>query len=234
MRTFLFTNYSSSLPVIKELIRGGVNLVGVLFSPKEIKRLSWRKRILNLLKTGSFNEPKNILKDHKIPVYFVSNYNEAEAENILRNAEPDLLLIYGTKIIKTNILAIPKTGTLNAHSSLLPKYRGAKSEFWMFYNNETQYAGVSIHWVTPGLDEGDIFMQQPLEVKPDDTPTTLREKSRPLAGKLFVKTIECIKRGELIRIKQDESKASKFKRPTPEDVKEFQRRHTQRKNRVGS
>ena len=42
----------------------------------------------------------------------------------LKEQEADVLLLHGTKIISEMVLNVPKIGTLNAHSSLLPKYRG--------------------------------------------------------------------------------------------------------------
>lgn len=174
---------------------------------------------------GSFREPSTLLKKNSIPLYRVDSYNEAPAEQALRDASTDILLLYGSKIIKPNILAIPKIGTLNAHSSLLPKYRGSASEFWMLYNNEPQYAGTTVHWVDPGLDTGDIFLQQPIQAPSGISPQELRMIGRPIAAKLLAEAVRSIERGEMKRIKQDESQATKFKRPTAEDLENFHQKY---------
>lgn len=225
MKVFLFCNYQTCYEVIRVLSEGGVRLEGVLFAPAAPRGLGWRQRIKNLLSGGSFKEAGQLLKKNNIPFYFVDSYNDLEAESILKRSEADVLLLYGTKIITPNILSIPRVGTLNAHSALLPKYRGTKAEFWLLYKNEPQFAGVTIHWVTPGLDEGDIFLQQPLIVDVDETPGSLREKSRSLAGKLFVKAINSIAQGVQIKQPQNNNQATKFKRPTSEMLQLFESKY---------
>lgn len=231
VKVFLFTCYlPASYEVIKNFIDANVELVGVLFSPISMQRISWKNRIRNIIHTGSLREPKSILRKNNIPYSFIDNHNSVESQLKLKTSGADILILYGTKIIRADVLAIPKIGCLNAHSSLLPKYRGGKSEFWMLYNDETQYAGVTIHWVNPGLDDGDIFLQTPIKVASDDTVESLRKKSVPLAGKLFVEAIKKIEQGNIIRIPQDELQATKFKWPTPEEVHNFKMKYAKKRS----
>lgn len=225
LNVFLFTAYSVSYETVRTLLDSGIHVRGVLVLSSEPRSLGWGQRLRNLFSYGSFREPSTLLKKHSIPLYRVDDYNGAIAEQALHDASTDILLLYGSKIIKPNILAIPKVGTLNAHSSLLPKYRGSASEFWMLYNNEPQYAGITVHWVDPGLDTGDIFLQQPIQAPLGITPKDLRAMGRPVAAKLLAEAVRSIQRGEIKRIKQDESQASKFKRPTPEDVEQFNKKY---------
>lgn len=224
LRVVLLANYGSSYEVLLGMISRGVRPQAVFFAPEKVQRLGWKRRFENLFSHGSLKEPKLLLAKHSIPYHFVADHNSPSTEEMLRRYSPDVLLLYGTRIIKPNILAVPKVGTLNAHSSLLPKYRGSKSEFWILKNGDVQYAGVTIHWVTPGLDEGDIFLQRSLLVGSDETPRSLREKSRPLAGELYAEAIKLLEEGKSIRIPQDETKASKFKKPTAADVEAFEKR----------
>lgn len=225
IRVFLLAGYSPSYGVIRTLLKEGVNLVGVLSSPEHVQSIGWKECLKNFFCFGNIREPKRLLKNNHVPLYFTETYNNDVAERIISDAKPDVLLLYGSKIIKPNILAIPKIGTLNAHSALLPKYRGGASEFWMFFNQEFQYAGVTIHWVTPGLDVGDIFLQEPLVVNEHDNPRTLRLKGRALMGPLFVKAIRLIERGICTRLPQDESQSSKYKQPTEEERKIYEQRY---------
>lgn len=230
VKTFLFTSYSSAAyEIIRQLIDADIKLEGVLFSPENIKRISWKEHARNVLCGRGLREPRKILSDNSIPYRFTDDHNGDTSKAMLRDSNADILLLYGTKIIHAEVLQIPKIGCLNAHSALLPKYRGGKSEFWLLYNNEPQYAGVTIHWVTPGLDEGDIFLQEPLIIVNNDTPDTLRKKSIPLAGKLFVEAVKNIENKNIIRLPQDASKATKYKRPTQEERDNFKKRNALRK-----
>ena len=55
-------------------------------------------------------------------------------------------------------LATPTVGIINVHASLLPKYRGAAPVAYAILNGETTI-GVTIIKVTPGLDSGDMILQ---------------------------------------------------------------------------
>jgi methionyl-tRNA formyltransferase len=225
LNVFLFSAYNVSYETIHNLLDAGIRLKGVLVLSSQPTTLGWGQRLRNLASFGSFREPSSLLKKHAIPLYRVDDYNGPEAEQALRDASTDILLLYGSKIIKPNILAIPRVGTLNAHSSLLPKYRGSASEFWMLLNDERQYAGITVHWVDPGLDTGDIFLQRSITAPPGITPRELRAIGRPIAAQLLTEAVLSIERGEVKRVKQDESQATKFKRPTPEDVDRFNKKY---------
>src|SRR5262245_27576390 len=61
----------------------------------------------------------------------------AESEQFLREAKPDatVIIAYGL-IIPARLLSFPKLGWINAHASLLPKYRGAAPIQWAIANGE--------------------------------------------------------------------------------------------------
>lgn len=222
IRVHFFSGYTpEAFLILRELIDSRVDLVGVTFQDKGYHQYSWKRRLRNLLISFSTKEPKSLLNKRGIPFCFYKDLSSKDSEDVLLRSAPDILLLYGTNIIKKNILDIPKIGTLNSHSALLPKYRGGKSEFWILKNNEPKYAGVTIHWVTPGLDEGDIFLQESIDVEKNDKPLSLRLKSVPKTAKLFVKAIDMISVGNIIKIPQDESLASKYKRPTKEEEEDY-------------
>ncbi|MBK8497701.1 MAG: hypothetical protein IPL52_02510 [Flavobacteriales bacterium] len=72
---------------------------------------------------------------------------------------PDLVVVYGTGLLRAPLLALPVKGTLNAHSSMLPHYRGARSEFWQCYNDDPSAVGITVHLVDPSVDTGSILFQ---------------------------------------------------------------------------
>lgn len=218
IKVHFFSGYTpEAYLILEELIDSRVNLVGVTFQDKGYQTYSLKRKLKNFLTSFSTQEPKSLLTKSGIPFCFYKDLSSKASEDFLLKSSPDVLLLYGTSIIKKNILDIPKIGVLNSHSALLPKYRGGKSEFWILKNNEPKYAGVTIHWVTPGLDEGDIFLQEGLDVSKNDTPLSLRLKSVPKTAKLFVKALEMISVGNIVRIPQNESEATKYKRPTKDE-----------------
>lgn len=73
--------------------------------------------------------------------------------------KPDLIAVYGTGLLRAPMLALPLRGTLNAHSSILPHYKGARSEFWQCYNDDPSAVGITVHLVDLNVDTGSILFQ---------------------------------------------------------------------------
>ena len=87
--------------------------------------------------------------------------NDETTVERVREAKPDVMVVFSTSLLRTPLLAIPTYGTLNGHSSLLPNYRGARSEFWQCYNDDQRHLGITIHLVDPRIDSGPILFQLP-------------------------------------------------------------------------
>ena len=102
---------------------------------------------------------------------------------------PDLLVVaaYG-QISRRTCFPFPTHGTINVHASLLPKYRGAAPVAYAILNGETQ-TGVTIIKVTPGLDSGDMILQEAIDILPDDTTGTLEARLAQLGAKLAVEAV---------------------------------------------
>ena len=253
LRIAIFNGFNSNSSwLISHLLTRGINIVGVAFKgeepPKQSKRMllaGYLERIFlwighrivhgdqpftytDYIRQYNPNLLQRLRKSN-VSYCFVKNHNSPKAEQALNQWQPDILLLYGSSIVKKHILKIPKIGTLNAHSALLPKYRGTKSEFWILLHDEPQHFGVTVHWVTPKLDQGDIFLQEQIPVTAEDTPQMMRQKSGFVAPYLFVEVLRHIELGHLIRTPQNEKIATKFRRPQAEDREMFKRKFPHKK-----
>jgi methionyl-tRNA formyltransferase len=115
--------------------------------------------------------------------------NTPEGLAQLRDMRPDLLVVaaYG-QILSKEVLSIPTLGAINVHASLLPKYRGAAPVAYAILNGEMK-TGVTIIKITPGLDSGDMILQDSLDILPDDTTGTLEARLAQLGAKLAVEAV---------------------------------------------
>lgn len=83
-----------------------------------------------------------------------------------------VVVAYG-RILKADILSSTELGLLNAHFSLLPKYRGAAPVQWSLVNGEFK-TGVTLFWLDPGMDTGPIQAVKETSIGIDeDAPTLL-------------------------------------------------------------
>ena len=62
---------------------------------------------------------------------------------------------------------------INIHPSLLPKYPGLKTHARALAAGDAEH-GCSVHWVTEGVDEGDVIDQARITIQPGDTEASLR------------------------------------------------------------
>jgi len=129
----------------------------------------------------------------------------AESLRVL-NSDVYCVVAYGGILIH-RLLKLPHLFTLNAHASLLPKYRGA-SPIQQTLLNEDPTAGVCLMKMIRKLDAGPVALQEEIPVVPEDTAGTLHDKLAHVSAKLFVVGLEKAEFGRLDFAKQDESRAT--------------------------
>ncbi len=120
--------------------------------------------------------------------YISSKINNFETEQKIKKFNPDILIVFGTSIVKKNVFSIPRLGTLNIHPGINPKYKGAGS-FWAMKNKDFDNYGFTIHLVDEGIDTGDVVSSIKLPF----------EKKHKILPEMYAKfTIEATK--ELINV----------------------------------
>src|SRR5512140_1257795 len=95
--------------------------------------------------------------------------NNEEFRASLEQIAPDAVVVvaYG-RIIPQWMIDLPRFGNINAHASLLPKYRGAAPIQWAIAMGET-VTGVTTMRIDAGLDTGDMLLASELPIAPEDT-----------------------------------------------------------------
>jgi len=125
-----------------------------------------------------------------LPIYQPAKVNAPEVLEKLAALQPDYLIVaaYG-QILKQSLLNLPKRACLNAHASLLPKYRGASPIQTALLNQETE-TGMTIMLMDAGLDTGAIIKQAKLTISPTDDYFSLESKLSELAAELLLTVLQ--------------------------------------------
>jgi len=136
------------------------------------------------------------------------NLKSKEVVNRLKEEQPDLFIVasYGS-IIPENILEIPKRGSINVHTSLLPKLRGASPIETAILQKEKE-TGTTIMLMDEKMDHGDILKQQAFPLPFNMNAEELEKKLAHQGGKLLVETIPAWINGKIKPTVQDHSKAT--------------------------
>ena len=97
-------------------------------------------------------------------------------------------------VLAGEILTEYSNKIINLHPALLPKYGGVG--MWGHHVHEAVKAagetetGMTVHWVTPVCDAGEIIAQYKVALSPDDTIDDIAEKEHQLEMEYFPKVVE--------------------------------------------
>ena len=111
------------------------------------------------------------------------------------------------RILPPVVLELPPMGCVNAHGSLLPKYRGAAPIQWAIINGETE-TGITTMLMDPGMDTGPLLLHEAVPILPTDTAGDLATRLASMSGRLLVQTIERVKHGTITPMPQDHTQAT--------------------------
>jgi len=121
--------------------------------------------------------------------------------------EADLiLLLWWPHIIKEEIIAKARRGAINLHPSLLPFNRGKHPYYWAIVDG-TPF-GVSIHCVTPGIDDGHVIYQKEISVPVWMSGGQLYKLCKQEIVALFLSHYQDIVFGNYTPVPQDEELAT--------------------------
>jgi methionyl-tRNA formyltransferase len=103
---------------------------------------------------------------------------------------PDIIAVYGTSLISSELIDNFPNKIINIHLGLSPYYRGSGTNFWAFYNNELEYVGATIHFLSPGIDTGNIIYHVRPSIELGDNPHSVGCKVIIAATNKMIEAIE--------------------------------------------
>jgi len=122
--------------------------------------------------------------------------------------KPDILAVFAYgRIFGPKFMALFPRGGINAHPSLLPRWRGPAPIPYAILHRDP-VTGVSIQRVAPELDSGDVLVRQEIPLAGDETAESLSALAATTGARLFIKALRDIESGAAVGEKQDESAAT--------------------------
>ena len=140
-----------------------------------------------------------------------------EAE--LRALAPDLSIVvaYG-HILPSEIIDLPRLGTINVHASLLPEYRGA-APIQAAIRDGVRETGVTIMQMVPALDAGPVLLALHTPVEPDETAGELQLRLAELGAEALVEALVLMGVGKAVATPQNDALASYAPKIAREDAR---------------
>lgn len=151
---------------------------------------------------------KKYAEEKGIPVFQPETLRDGAFEATLKELSPDVIVVaaYG-KILPSYIINYPKYGCINAHGSLLPKYRGAAPIQRAIMDGERE-TGITVMYMNEGLDTGDMILWEKTSITESDNFETLHDRLAGIAGGALCKALTLIEAGEAKRVVQDSALAT--------------------------
>jgi len=156
-------------------------------------------------------------RDLGLPLYQPSGLRGDKPAERVRRAAPDVGLTVDTGYrIPARLLSVPGHGFLNAHPSLLPKYRGAAPVQHAILAGETQ-TGVTVFGLVEDWDAGPVYATDRVALRPDETAGELLARLAPVAARLVLRVLDDLQAGRARPHPQEEAAATQAPRLRAED-----------------
>ena len=121
--------------------------------------------------------------------------------NELQSLKADLQIVVAFRMMPKSVYSMPKLGTFNMHTSLLPDYRGAAPINWAIINGEKQ-TGITTFLLNDKIDCGEILLQEKITITDTMNCEELYNIMAEKGKKLITDTIDLIAKGDYKTIKQ--------------------------------
>lgn len=197
-----------ALPSLEILSKGPHQITAVVTQPDR-PRGRGKERRMSPVKEWALERSIHILQ----PVTLKDQSFRAQ----LHMLNPDIIITaaYG-KLLPPDLLKQPPLGCINLHASLLPAYRGA-APIHRAVMDGVDRTGVTVIYMEPEMDAGDIIMQEEMPLTLEDTAGTLHDRLASRGGRLLSRTIDALAKGTAAVKPQDPEKATFAPSLKPED-----------------
>jgi len=199
MKIIFFGSGKFALPILEALLESNHRVIAVVTVPD--KKMGRHLRLI-------LSPTKELALSKNLTLFQPVNVNSSDSIKYLKSQDADLFIVtnFG-QILTKQVLQIPKIFAINAHASLLPKYRGASPINWAIINNEAE-TGITIIKMSEFMDKGDIILREKIVILASDDSISLREKLSNLAASCLIKALDKIESGDRFFVRQTDTEAS--------------------------
>jgi methionyl-tRNA formyltransferase len=162
---------------------------------------------------------KKVIAGMMRPILQPVRIRDRQAIEQIRALQPDVIVVmaYG-QIFPREALESPRLACLNLHASLLPRWRGAGPIQAAIAAGDRE-TGITVMYMSEGLDTGDILLQRTIYIRSDDTGGSLHDRLAQIAPEALLESLRMLAKGSAPRIPQDNSCATYAPKLKREDGK---------------
>lgn len=193
---------------LSAIVEDGFEIVGVVTQPDKPKGRSYKMTPPPV---------KVYAEEQGFTVYQPETLKDEAFLPTLKEIDPDIIIVaaYG-KILPPYIINYPKYGCINAHGSILPKYRGAAPIQRAIMDGEAE-TGITVMYMNEGLDTGDMILKETTPITDEDNFETMHDRLAEIGGRCLVQAMKLLEEEKASAEKQDDSLATYAEKITKAD-----------------
>jgi methionyl-tRNA formyltransferase len=178
-RVMIFGKNNIAIECTKILLKkDGVQVVGCCPNNNDKGEDGWQKSFMRFC------------DEKKIAIFRFKDIRSNDSLNFFKKMDLDFIFSFQyDQIIGQEVIDVFGKGAVNLHFSPLPKYRGVSPIAWALINGEDSY-GVTMHYIDPGIDTGDIIAQTNFKIDSVKNARELYSKCERTGVELFKNTID--------------------------------------------
>lgn len=151
---------------------------------------------------------KSLALTHGLPVFQPETLRGDDAPALLAELAPDVGVVASyAQLLPRRVLQAARTGWLNVHPSLLPRWRGPSPVAGAILAGDAE-TGVTIIKLVRAMDAGPIVDQTRAALRPTDTTATLTERLGQLGAERLAAVLDPWVAGAITPVPQDEQAAT--------------------------
>lgn len=131
---------------------------------------------------------KEFAVENNLPVFQPEKLRDPEFLEDIKKLNADIFVVVAFRMMPKILFEMPEMGTFNLHASLLPDYRGAAPINYAVINGEKK-TGATTFFINEKIDEGNILLQNEIEISPDENAGELHDRLMEMGAKLVVETL---------------------------------------------
>ncbi|MFQ6612180.1 MAG: methionyl-tRNA formyltransferase [Fidelibacterota bacterium] len=200
-------NPAIAIPALKELHHSSHDVLAVVSNPpKPMGR-------------GRIPDETSVVKTAiqlGLPLFQPVSLTDSDFIESIKVHNPDLFVVVAFRILPEILLTIPRKGSINLHTSWLPKYRGAAPIQRVLMNGESE-TGLTTFLIEPKVDRGAILLRKKVIIEPEEDCGMLTEKMALMGADLLLETVDKFEQGTLKPRPQNPGSVSWAPKIKPED-----------------
>jgi methionyl-tRNA formyltransferase len=169
-------------------------------------------------------EPRSVtrvLAAHGVAIERIASPNDPAFVEHLRSLRPDVAFNAAARLLKAEVLGVPRQGWMNRHAGRLPNYRGVSPIWWALLNGEPTVS-VTFHTMAEAVDGGRVVWEHEEPVGARDSVVGMYERLLNAAALGFWDAVAELERGQGRPV--DLATGAYYRLPDDQALEEFRRR----------